>query len=440
VVNCSLNLASLKDETAKLGSDLLSPQATFVLSPKYYSENVEVTAGLDLLHKYESELLALRTINRNLAAKGDATDKKIGPVYQRIVAEHEAWNKFRKELNIIPDITSNIAKLQGEIEIICNRLDLLESALTEQTEQVHSLQLESYKQHQINLTELYRRKKELSIEEAEHELRIAAFKKEQHKIELEKIKATERITEQMIKAREKERADRIREQEILLEREKEQAKLREQLTTAFQKELENFKATSEKKDKRKKKKGLTRSNKDNKSLEQVVLTDDDNGLEEFLSTADDSEYGTYTSNFSIELQKEKAVSESEEEPIVEVIPIEDLTSPQNERKEDISLTRNQDTTSKGIASSPKKQDKVPKLAITKQDTNEVVNAAPTTKEAISVAITKEVVSAETELPLSSSESSKENDSSKEAESTEDEAVPVKKTQPAVVADVDDSWM
>ncbi len=44
-------LASLKDETAKFGKEILVPQATFVLSPKYYSENVEISAGLELLHK-----------------------------------------------------------------------------------------------------------------------------------------------------------------------------------------------------------------------------------------------------------------------------------------------------------------------------------------------------------------------------------------------------
>jgi hypothetical protein len=38
----------------------------------------------------------------------------------------------------------------------------------------------------------------LSVEEAEQELRIAAFKREQQRLELEKIKATERMTEQMV--------------------------------------------------------------------------------------------------------------------------------------------------------------------------------------------------------------------------------------------------
>jgi len=210
-------LATLKDETAKLGNEILTPQATFVLSPKYYSENVEIDAGLELLHKFETETLVLRTCSKNLAAKADATDRKIAPLYQRVVAEHEAWTKFRKELNVLPDMTNNIAKIQGELETMCTRIDLLESALTEQTERVAAMQLGSFTQHQLNLTELYKRKKELSVEEAEHELRTAAFKREEQRLELEKIKVTERMTEQMIKAKEKERSDKSKNRSFCLQ-------------------------------------------------------------------------------------------------------------------------------------------------------------------------------------------------------------------------------
>jgi len=321
-------LASLKDETQKIGNEILAPGATFVLAPKYYSENVEITAGLELLHKYEHELLAIHTCSKNVASKAEIADKKIAPVYQYCLQQNEAWNKFRKELNLIPEISNTIAKIHAEIEGICSRMDLLEVALTEQTEEVQALQLQTFKQHQVNLTELYRRKKELGVEEAEQELRIAAFKREQQRLELEKIKATERMTEQMIKAKEKERADRIREQEILLEREREQTKMRDSLSRAFQDELAAYKASQNKPKKEKKKKKRTTRKPAQKSLETVVFSESDTALEEFLGPEESDE--EEEENFS---KTESDAEPNKQSLLVTEISPEGVTSPQNERKE-----------------------------------------------------------------------------------------------------------
>jgi len=308
--------------------------------------------------------------------------KKIGPLYQRVIADHDGWTKFRKELNVIPEITNSISKIQGELETLCLRIDLLESALTEQTEQVQTLQLESYKQHQLNLTELYRRKKELAVQEAEQELRIAAFKKEQQRLELEKIKATERMNEQMIKAKEKERADRIRDQEILLEREKEQARMREQLNAAFQKELANFKASRTKREKRKKKKNSFRS-RDLKPLEQVVISDDDNGLEEFLG---DSEESSSISSISEMRQHDSESDEELSSTTTTILPSEQVPE---------------------LKESPKKNTISPQKEVSVMATDTI-----------------------------SEDSSKETDSSEESQNEKSE----EPKKPAVVADVDDSWM
>lgn len=322
-------LSAKLGESVKPPSEILNPGVTFVLAPKYYSENVEITAGLELLHKYEHELLAIHTCSKNLAAKAEATDKKIAPLYQYCLQQNDTWNKFRKEINLIPEISNTISKIYSELEGICSRIDLLEAALTEQTEEVQALQLQSFKQHQMNLTELYRRKKELSVEEAEQELRIAAFKREQQRLELEKIKANERMTEQMIKAKEKERADRIREQEILLQREKEQARMREALNKAFQEELMTYKVSQNKP--KKKKKRTTK--KTQKSLENIVLSESDTALEEFLGP-EESDGG--------EDQLQSLATESDVEPnkrtvlISEVSP-EGVASPKNERKEQASF-------------------------------------------------------------------------------------------------------
>eukprot|EP01118_Nematostelium_gracile_P004881 TRINITY_DN1580_c0_g1_i1.p1 TRINITY_DN1580_c0_g1~~TRINITY_DN1580_c0_g1_i1.p1 ORF type:complete len:396 (+),score=145.16 TRINITY_DN1580_c0_g1_i1:36-1223(+) len=313
----------LASATSKIGSELLAPSATFVIANKFYADNVELAAGIDLLNKYDVELLALRTTHKNMAIKADITDRKIVPVYQKCLAEHKLWNEFRKELNFIPEITENINRMAGDVDEICKRIDLLEATLTEQIEQVYSVQLENYKQHQSNLTELVRKKSDLSVQETEQQLKREALLREQNRLELERIKANERLTEQMIKAREKERADRIREQEILLEREREQAKMREALNLAFQKELNEYKVVPKgKRDRRRKKKPV-------KKLEEVKLSDDEEGLEDFLSeTSSTISSSDISSEFEFHASEESEDDTKSDGPVV--LPV--ITSPEIERK------------------------------------------------------------------------------------------------------------
>lgn len=78
-------------------------------------------------------LLNLHYNNKKLAAKAEvsllfffpklnkATDRKIGPVYQYCIAQHESLERFQRELKVIPDINATIDRMKNEIG---NRTDI----------------------------------------------------------------------------------------------------------------------------------------------------------------------------------------------------------------------------------------------------------------------------------------------------------------------------
>lgn len=137
-----------------------------------------------------------------------------------------------------------------------------------------------------------------------------------------------------IKAREKERADRIREQEILLEREREQARLREHLNQEFQRELALYAVHGEDNMFMSKPVGYNfkkkkKTSSPTKSLEQIVLSDSDTALDEFLSGGDRSS----TVEEDAEASKEEIPSVFSDDESIQVMIISglcwcvDLTSP-----------------------------------------------------------------------------------------------------------------
>jgi len=200
--------------------------------------------------------LNLHHNNKKLGVKAELVDKKIAPVYQYCTQQSDACDRFAKELKLIPEINQNIEKIRGDIEFICSKIDQLETVLSEQTELVAIAELQNWKDSQTLMTQRYQQRRQHELDDVEQELRIASFKIEQQRLEVEKLKIQERLNEQMIKAREKERQDRLREQQLLLE----QAKLRQELQQTFQKEIDHYKTYGQLPGQKKEKKEETQKN------------------------------------------------------------------------------------------------------------------------------------------------------------------------------------
>jgi len=263
------------------------------LNPEWYRENINLNAGLEFIQRFEANLLNLHSNNRCLAMKAESTDKKIVPVYSYVIQQQEAWNRFQKEIKIIPEINQNIEKIKVDLDSICGRIEQLEVLLSEQIESTNDKMVDNYKEFQASLTKRYRDQKQVEMDSLEQELRINSYRIEQQRIDLEKLKLQERINEQMIKAREKEREDKLKEQEMLLE----QARMRQSIRETFKKEVDQYKARqsdprpSRSGSRKKKKRSSKHSNYTTYTTpEQVDLTkNNDSALEDFLATASEDQ-------------------------------------------------------------------------------------------------------------------------------------------------------
>jgi len=197
---------------------------------------------LELIQRYEENLQTIQTANRSLIQRASQTDTKIAPVYQLCIVQRDIWGQLVRDFSTLNDVQERIDSVKSEVEKICERMDLLEMALTEQTEAATSVELQTWKDFQVGLTLKHHQKQQKEVEGYEQELRIAFVKREQQRLELEKLKIQQQMEEQRIRAKEKEREDRFREQQLALERQREEQKLREQLQQQFQKDMDTYKA------------------------------------------------------------------------------------------------------------------------------------------------------------------------------------------------------
>jgi hypothetical protein len=196
----------------KATTSVLTDSTVEVMPADVFREEVQINAGLELIQKYEKDLAQLQSNNKLLYAKAGETDYKIVPVFATCAKQREMWSTLFKDFSSLNDITANITNINAEIEIICNRLDQLETVLTEQLETVAGVELQTWKDAQTKETQRIQQLKQKELANYEQELRIGFVKRSQQKLEIEKLKIQQQIEEQRIKAKEKEREDRLREQ------------------------------------------------------------------------------------------------------------------------------------------------------------------------------------------------------------------------------------
>jgi len=201
---------------------------------------------------------------------------------------------------MVPDIMQNIEKARSDIEAVCSKVEMLEALLTEQTELLANSSLAAWRNHQSVLTQQHAQQKQLELQEYEQHLRVSTFKITQQKLEIEKLKIHEKITEQMLRAKEKEREDRIKEQQVFLE----QQKLRESVVQAFQQDMEFYKTHGISRGQKKR-----RRKKRQPTLEQVQLETETAELEEFLGETNSDGEGS-------PLQEQSNDEHSSERPVV----------------------------------------------------------------------------------------------------------------------------
>jgi hypothetical protein len=91
------------------------------------------------------------------------TDFKIAPVYQVVLQERERWNHVTKEFAILPTILQGLATMKNDIDTICDRMDKLEIALSQQLESVATVELQTWKEHQNSQLQKHRTKKKYDI-------------------------------------------------------------------------------------------------------------------------------------------------------------------------------------------------------------------------------------------------------------------------------------
>jgi len=267
-------LTSIKEETVKRTISVFNEGIEIPV--EFYRDNVEIDAGLEFFQKYESDVALIQCNNRELFVKSEETDAKIVPVYKTCIQQNQIWIQIVKDFNSLDDVINGVSNIKNEIEKICRRVDLLEMALTEQSESVANLEIQTWKDFQNSKTQKYILNKKKEFELYEQEIRIGFVKREQQKLQIEKLKLQNQLEEKRIKAREKEREDRIREQQLVIERQKEEQKQREQLQQQFQTEFNAYKEH-----------GILPPRREQpiRTLEQVDLPSDPS-VEEFLGPKD----------------------------------------------------------------------------------------------------------------------------------------------------------
>ena len=114
-----------------------------------------------IVHNKNKELYAKSGVclSEVVCAHYQDADFKIAPVYQVVVQERDRWNQVTKEFAALPVILQNLATMRSDIESICDRIDKLEIALTEQLEAVSTVELQNWKEHHNNQLQKHKQKK-----------------------------------------------------------------------------------------------------------------------------------------------------------------------------------------------------------------------------------------------------------------------------------------
>eukprot|EP01117_Protostelium_nocturnum_P004737 TRINITY_DN1717_c0_g1_i1.p1 TRINITY_DN1717_c0_g1~~TRINITY_DN1717_c0_g1_i1.p1 ORF type:complete len:400 (+),score=177.73 TRINITY_DN1717_c0_g1_i1:111-1310(+) len=197
------------------------------IPPSFYNQQVELNSGVVLSQLYQADVSLLKQNNTKVVKQSDATDAKVVIAVQIAQYQVDSFNKFTKELETsLPEFTSTVARMNRDIDFLCCRIEKLENVLTQQLEDCSIQRIQNFDLQQSQETAKFRAKKQTEYVAADQNLKNEAMKREKMAMEVEKMKIQHSMQQMKLEAQAKERADRIREQEIQLEREKHQAFLK----------------------------------------------------------------------------------------------------------------------------------------------------------------------------------------------------------------------
>jgi len=291
-------LSAAAATVSTVGMTRFSTGEAVVLDPM--NDNIKFSmnlhAGLKLLQRFERYILNINEKNEALAQKAQVAEKKLPSILQACSSQGEFWNRFQRDISIVlPDILNIVEKTKKDIEYVCTRIEMLENVYTQQLEDLALFEMQIWKELQQKSTRCYAEEKQSELQNYEQEMKIAMIRQQQQELELEKLRIQKVIDEQKFRAQAQERADRLREQELILERERYERGRRLELEQQFRLGLQSYLVTGTTLESKQQQQQQQRQEK-RKSLEEVALEaapEENAQLEEFLgpSQIDANPYG-----------------------------------------------------------------------------------------------------------------------------------------------------
>eukprot|EP01112_Ceratiomyxa_fruticulosa_P017288 TRINITY_DN535_c0_g2_i1.p1 TRINITY_DN535_c0_g2~~TRINITY_DN535_c0_g2_i1.p1 ORF type:complete len:409 (-),score=120.22 TRINITY_DN535_c0_g2_i1:110-1336(-) len=275
---------TLKESTSALSSSLstLSSSPSFIPHPSQYRDNVDISAGMTLIHYYQMTFRSLHDNNASLAIRAELVDtQKLAPALKISANAYDMWKKMDNEMARLHEVSIMIGNVRGQVDQVVQMIDDLEGILSQQIEKNIQEQHVAWMEKQQLEVVRYEEKKKKEVANYEQELVIQRERSQRDRIAKERLRLQTEESERRKQSEEAQREARKEAQRKLTEErkkreadKKKQEKLRTALDNAFKKDMEDFKALGP----------LPLSSAEVVPLENInpISEEDSSKLEEFL--------------------------------------------------------------------------------------------------------------------------------------------------------------
>jgi len=275
---------TLKESTSALSSSLstLSTQPSFTPHPSQYKDNVDITAGMTLIHYYQMTFRSLHDNNVSLGIRAEIVDtQKLAPALKICANAYDTWKKMDTEMAKLREVSVTVGNIRNQVDQAMQMIDDLELVLGHQIERyIQEENLAWMEKQQLELVR-YEEKKKKELANHEQELVIQRERAQRDRIAKERLRLQAEESERRKQTEESQKEARKESQKKLTEErkkreaeKKKQEKLRTALDNAFKKDMEDFKALGP----------LPASSSEVVPLESInpIGEEDSSKLEEFL--------------------------------------------------------------------------------------------------------------------------------------------------------------